>query len=230
MDQHPELAPQYSDAHELSKQPDVRILGSLARASIMQLDLPEVSDQGVRRNINAFHMSPGNYLRYGSTHVSFGSSTVSTRYDQWIRTDEQETRLTFPVDPEVYVAVPYAEEVFQRHEITLGSVAIATVLPEVMTRMNELMLVKRPKDKKNFAVYEQYLQSHHVNPVLDPSLLDPFDEFAEQLRTQRLYRLKGVLMYAYHRTVSHEKRTIIDISRRLRGISPIPRFDELRGE
>lgn len=215
----------YKVAEQLAQEdPSSRVVGSLGRNAIMGLPTEAVRPNGVPRNINVFHTEEGNADKYGSPELTFHGTDLSTRFDQWIRTEANDTWLVFPANEGVHVPLVEPEEVLQPHDVDTGSGVVRTVSPEVLDKITRLMYVTRPKDADNFERYKAFVET--LSPSIHPGLLQPFDEFAQHMSKQRLYHLKAQVRNVYHRTIPEEYRRNLRVAKHLPGVGLTPFVDK----
>ena len=211
----------YEVAEELSIHPDIRIVGSIARSAIMRTQLGSVRPSGSFRNLNLLHVTENNYFDYGGSRLSYKGICISTRFDQWIRTDDEATWLTFPAKPnDVRVRLDNPREVLRPYGVkSKNGYTLTTLSPEVICEINNLMLIQRPKDSGMFEAFDQYVAA---NPSgFDRELLRPFSVFKRQMRKQLAYRGKGALRNIYHRSVPETTRETISFSSAIPWIVPL---------
>lgn len=194
----------------LQGNPSARLVGSLARAAIMGLTLPEYRDDGSRRDIDIIRHDINRPPVSKEDGVELDSS-----FEEWVKHTANGVWLRYPKNPAISVEVPHAEEVFSPHQVNYDGIPITTYHPEVLQKVNDLKGVRRPKDKSSLAVYDDYMQEFRVGSVIHPDLLGPFDTFREALLRRPGYRIAAEARNIYHRVAPASLRKRLQIRDRL---------------
>lgn|GEM_PF-4344100 len=195
------------------KDSSIRIVGSLARHSIMGLHLPEFHDDGSRRDIDYFTLSEDNKKLPVEQEVS--GVRLDGDFNRWIQTEANGTYLVHPHKPTLAVELPHAEEVFAPYTVDHEDARITTIAPEVLDRLHYLKGRLRPKDRESAVKYHNYLTSLGAS-ALDPELLEPFEEFGRQLHQNRALSVRSVIRNGYYRALPEKTRKKVKISRFMR--------------
>ncbi len=195
----------FEQAAELyTASPDLLILGSVARAALMGVDLDTHRPSGVMRDIDVVRIGDRTGPRIGE------AKNVDYLFEDWIAEDG--SYLVFPHDPTLNVAIKHPE-VFQPIIKEVNGVYIPLPHPDVLGKISTMQHIQRPKDKRAMAEYNHYLAG--VDKHLPDELLQPFDELKGVLSQRLGYVMRGTLRNGYHRTVPEPIRHNLHIGEHL---------------
>jgi hypothetical protein len=198
----------FLDAAEVSLRPEVRIVGSVARAAIMSTSLSDRRPNGRLRDVDTVRFGD----RGKAPQLASGRE-VDTGVEGWIASDR--SHLVFPYDNNLQVPIRHPE-VFDAYNVSRNEVTIRTLHPDVLGKTNTMPYIKRPKDKVAIATYNDFLASQDDH--LHPELLEPFDEMEQALRHRLGYRARGTLRNVYYLIVPESVRRSIQISHKIPGL------------
>lgn len=211
----------YNTAHELSRFPSVRIVGSLARNAYLAQTLTDIREDGTPRNINVLDLVENNYVTYGNSDQTYRGVPISTQFDRWVRHESDGVFLTHPNYPEKYrYEVESPEEVFQPVAVDIAGGKITTLAPEVIEKLNSFMGIDRTKDMKGRQDFSDWLDGHGRR--VDPDLLRVFDNFEDTVRNDLGKSRKQRLQRLYHDRVPARLRGRIKITDRVPALSVLP--------
>ncbi len=202
----------FAEAADLSLHSEIRIVGSVARAAMMGVELDNHRPSGILRDIDLIRLGD----RGGLPQVKSGRD-LDVNFERWITADG--SKLVFPRDPSLRVEVKYPE-VFDPYEAKINGFTIRTLHPDVLGRINTMQLVQRPKDKVSAASYDSFLNGQ--SDRMDPELLKPFDAMHAALSRRYAYRAKGTVRGIYHELVPEATRKRVHITRRIPALGVKP--------
>lgn len=208
----PDMDPSHAlflDAAEISLHPDMRIVGSVARAAIMATPLANRRPTGTLRDVDVIRMGD----REGTPELGSGRE-VDTSLEKWFTPDG--SHLVFPYDSSLQVPIRHPE-VFEPYEVSRDEGIIRTLHPDVLGKINTMLYIKRPKDRQSIATYSAYLAEQDAH--MHPELLQPFDEMEQALKHRVGYRARGIARNTYYRAVPESLRKRIQISHMIPGLA-----------
>lgn len=120
----------------------------------------------------------------------------------WLRAEGNDALLTLPRDNTVCVTLPGAFLETETH--TLLGVPVRTFRPEVMLGLNLAVPYDRISQRRAVAGFTEYVVNR---PGYDPTILEPFQDMAEQVRTRHPEYVRGLFMKD---VASYMPRPILD--------------------
>lgn len=123
------------------------LLGRLRGVQFIGHVLVDVRDDGMRWNFDALHVVTNNYQTYGSSRLIYRGHDLSTHFYLRVRTESNGTTwLVYPVLLEqLAVVIIEPDEVLQRQVVEVNGSEISTVNPEILSKLNRLMMAERRK-------------------------------------------------------------------------------------
>ncbi len=170
------LSSPLSIAHELCKEENIIVGGSVSRAVIMGLPIDAVRNKhGDLTDIDILSLNP-NETRSSSDFPMYAHAIDAGGF-KWLTVDQSSTpRLIFPYDPSVSVELP--DECLTTREFSSDNLVVRTFTPMVQLGLERM----RPYDRKSKPQVEQFSQFVCEQYRDDLNLLDPFLELRSKIR------------------------------------------------
>lgn len=181
-------------AEVTDKLPSALVIGSIAKAAYMGVDITTERPDGSRRDVDALRLNTRGELPTFSDDIE-----ADFLFESWIRTDGRDIHLVFPHDESLQVEVPEAEEVFKPHEVKIHDDKFRIPLAPVLHAISRMQYLERPKDTLSHVEFQAFLNQHpELNGSVHSELLKPFNVLRTELARRKGYVAAGKLRNAYH--------------------------------
>lgn len=168
----------------------LQLVGSIGRGAIMSsygiVDAmpPVLRASGEYRDIDVLdHTNSSDIFPASATEPL----DIDLECNKWVKNEQDGVWLTFPGDSSI--AEEVRPEVFEPVVRMLGNSAYRTYSVDTQQRINRLVAFERPKDKKSFKKYDDFVASldnlpatHAGDARLPNEFYEPFDNFRQAIR------------------------------------------------